>query len=189
MKPRKQHTVNPSVTILVSLSDHLVDLVVGELLADAGHDVSKLSGGDEAVVVAVEDLESLADLLLGVGVLHLARHHGEELGKVNGAVVVGIDLVDHVLQLRLGGVLAERAHHSAELLSGDLSWRSCVSRRYRGWSQCVSYHRRPCPVSKSQPRALPTANMGTRQSLTKRENASLNSETCSSVNESACQHD
>jgi len=30
--------------------------------------------------------------------------------EVNGAVVVGIDLVDHVLELRLAGILAERAH-------------------------------------------------------------------------------
>jgi hypothetical protein len=141
-----QHTVNSSVTVLVSLPDHLIDLIVGELLADAGHDVPELSSGDEAVVVAVEDLEGLADLLLGVSVLHLARHHGEELGEVNGAVVVGVNLVDHVLQLRLGGVLAERAHHGAELLGGDLSWRRCVSMQYYKRSLCVSYHRRPCPV-------------------------------------------
>ena len=31
--------------------------------------------------------------------------------EVNGAVVVGIDLVDHVLELRLAGILAERAHN------------------------------------------------------------------------------
>lgn len=34
-------------------------------------------------------------------------------GEVNGAVVVGIDLVDHVLQLRLAGVLAQGAHDGA----------------------------------------------------------------------------
>ena len=72
-------------------------------------------------------LESLANLLLRVGVLHLSCHHGQELcrrsalkrstsryigssyrtGEVNRAVVVGVNLVDHVLELRLGGVLAE----------------------------------------------------------------------------------
>lgn len=45
-------------------------------------------------------------------------------GKVDGAVVVGIDLVDHVLQLGLGGVLAKRAHDGAELLGGDLAYTS-----------------------------------------------------------------
>jgi len=43
-------------------------------------------------------------------------------GEVDGAVVVGVNLVDHVLQLGLGGVLAQRAHDGSKLLGGDLSW-------------------------------------------------------------------
>jgi hypothetical protein len=81
----------------------------------------QLSGRDEAIVVAVEDLEGLADLLLGVGVLHLARHHRQELGEVDGAVVVGVDLVDHVLQLAFARVLAEGAHHGAQFFGRDLA--------------------------------------------------------------------
>jgi hypothetical protein len=50
---------------------------------------------------------------------HLARHHRKKFGKVDGAVAVGIDLVDHVLELGLGRVLAEGAHDSAKLLGGD----------------------------------------------------------------------
>lgn len=47
--------------------------------------------------------------------------------EVNGAVVVGVNLVDHILQLRLGGVLAQRAHDGAKLLGGDLSyWKNCI---------------------------------------------------------------
>lgn len=41
--------------------------------------------------------------------------------KVDGAVVVSVNLVDHVLKLRLGGVLAERAHNGTELLGGNLA--------------------------------------------------------------------
>jgi hypothetical protein len=41
--------------------------------------------------------------------------------KVNGAIVVGVHLVDHVLQLGLGGVLTQGAHHGAELLGRDLT--------------------------------------------------------------------
>ena len=40
-------------------------------------------------------------------------------GKINGAVAVRVDLVDHVLQLGLGRVLAEGAHDGTELLGGD----------------------------------------------------------------------
>jgi hypothetical protein len=41
--------------------------------------------------------------------------------EVDSSVVVSIHLVDHVLELRLAGVLAERAHDSAQLLGGDLT--------------------------------------------------------------------
>lgn len=47
--------------------------------------------------------------------------------EINGAVVVGIDLVDHILKLRLRGVLAEGAHDGAELLGGDLAYNVDVS--------------------------------------------------------------
>ena len=40
---------------------------------------AQFSGGDKAVVVAVEDLERFSDLLLGDGVLRLPDHHREEL--------------------------------------------------------------------------------------------------------------
>lgn len=72
------HTVDPAITILVRLADHLIDLVVSELLTNGSHDVTELGSGNEAVVVAIEHLECLTDLLLGVGVLHLAGHHGQE---------------------------------------------------------------------------------------------------------------
>jgi hypothetical protein len=41
--------------------------------------------------------------------------------EVDSSVVVGIDLVDHILELRLGGVLPKGAHHGAQLLGGDLT--------------------------------------------------------------------
>ena len=43
-----ERTVNSPITILVRFADHLVYLVVGQLLADGGHDVAQLGGGDEA---------------------------------------------------------------------------------------------------------------------------------------------
>ena len=52
----KQRTVNAAIAVLVGLADHLVDLVVSKLLADGGHDVAQLSGGNETVVITVENL-------------------------------------------------------------------------------------------------------------------------------------
>merc|ERR1711934_1175271 len=51
--------VNLAVTIDVGLPNHLVDFLVSELLAQVSHDVTELGGGDEAVAVLVEHLESL----------------------------------------------------------------------------------------------------------------------------------
>merc|ERR1719456_2060168 len=78
--------------------------------------MAKLGGRDESVAIAVEDLEGLDQLLLGVGVLHLARHEAQELREIDSTVAIRIDLIDHVLQLSLSGVLAQRAHHRAKLL-------------------------------------------------------------------------
>lgn len=72
------HTVNPAITVLVSFPNHFVNFVIGELLANRGHDMAQLCSRNEAVVIAVEDLECFPDLLLGIGVLHLPCHHGQE---------------------------------------------------------------------------------------------------------------
>ena len=48
--------------------------------------------------------------MLPVCVLHLPGHHGEELGEVDGPVAVSVHLVDHVLELGLGGVLTQGPH-------------------------------------------------------------------------------
>ena len=88
-------TVDATIAILVSLANHLINLVICELLANGCHDVTELGCRDETVVVTVKHLmwvsrhtervqqgaylEGFPNLLLGIGVLHLAGHHGEEL--------------------------------------------------------------------------------------------------------------
>ena len=74
-----------------------------------------------------------------VCVLHLPGHHGEELREVNGSVPVGINLVDHVLQLRLGGVLAQGPHHLGEVRRRR-SRRRGRRRRRRMWMQLTSWY-------------------------------------------------
>ena len=77
--------VDLSVSVLVRLADHLVDVRLGQLVADVTHHVAQFGGADEAVPVGVEDAERLPDLLLRVRVLDLLRHHVEELREVDGA--------------------------------------------------------------------------------------------------------
>jgi hypothetical protein len=40
-----------TVSVNVCLSDHLVDLLVRQLLAQVGHDVTKFGGGNETVAI------------------------------------------------------------------------------------------------------------------------------------------
>jgi hypothetical protein len=42
---------------LIRLTNHLINLLIRELLTDRGHHVAKLGSGDETVVVAIEDLK------------------------------------------------------------------------------------------------------------------------------------
>ena len=78
--------VDLPVAVNVGLPDHLVHLLVRQLLAQVGHHVPQLRRADEAVAVLVEHSERLPDLLLTVRVLHLPRHHRQELGEVDSAI-------------------------------------------------------------------------------------------------------
>lgn len=86
----------------------------------------QLGSADEAVSILIEDLESLLDFLFTVSVLHLAGHHGQELGEIDGAVAVSIDFVNHVLELSFCGVLSQRSHHSAQFLGGNSAIAVCA---------------------------------------------------------------
>ena len=46
-------------------------------------------------------------MILPVCVLHLPSHHSEELREVNGAVAIRVHLIDHILELKLSGILTE----------------------------------------------------------------------------------
>jgi hypothetical protein len=109
--------IDLAISIDVCLTDHLVDLLVRELLActqksspmsppkkkikaeptETSHDMPQLCRRDKPVAVLVEHLERLLYFLLRIRVAHLARHHGEKFGKVDRAVAIRVDLVDHVL--------------------------------------------------------------------------------------------
>jgi len=69
--------------------------------------MTQLGSANETISITVKDLESLNQLLLCVSILHLPRHEGQELWEINGTVAISIDLIDHVLQLGLGGILAQ----------------------------------------------------------------------------------
>ena len=86
---------------------------------EVGHDMPQLGRADVTVSILIKDLERLLDLLLAISVAHLPGHHGQELGEIDSAVAIGVDLVDHILEFSLCRVLAQRTHHGAKLPRGD----------------------------------------------------------------------
>ena len=42
--------------------------------------------------------------------------------EIDGAIVISVNLVNHILQFGFGRVLAKGSHNSAQLLGGNLSW-------------------------------------------------------------------
>jgi hypothetical protein len=88
----KLFVVDLAVAINIRFANHFIDFLVRELLTKVGHNVTQLGSRDETVSVLVKDLEGFKDLFFGVGVLHLASHHCQELGEVNGTTAVGINL-------------------------------------------------------------------------------------------------
>merc|ERR1712195_468691 len=88
-----------------------------ELLSHAG----KVAEGDPGGVVVIEQLEDLLDVLAGILLTHPAGHHGEELGEVDGAVAVTVDVGDHLLELLVLDLESEGAHGSLELTHVNLA--------------------------------------------------------------------
>ena len=84
--------VNLTISVDIGFADHLVYFFVGKLLAQIGHNVTKFGGRDKAVAVLVEDLEGFQDFFFRVGILHLASHHCQELGEIDGSTAIGVNL-------------------------------------------------------------------------------------------------
>lgn len=75
--------VHPSVTVGIGFADHVVDLLVAQILAQGDHDLPNLGWGDVTVVVLVEDLESLQHVIAGL--VHLGPDHLHEFLEVHRA--------------------------------------------------------------------------------------------------------
>merc|ERR1711976_381614 len=99
--------VDLAITITVGLVNHLLELLIGHVLAELLCDTLEVLEGDLASLIVVEETEHLDDLLAGVAVTHASGHHVEELVEVDGAGAVFVDVVDHATDLVLLGVEAE----------------------------------------------------------------------------------
>ena len=114
--------VDLPVTVNICLANHLVNLLVGQLLAEIGHHMAELCSRDETVLILVKHAEGLLQLLLRISVFHLARHEVQEFWEINGTIPISINLVYHVLQLSLSWVLPKWPHHGSKFLGCNTTW-------------------------------------------------------------------
>merc|ERR1712167_530597 len=111
--------VEHAIAILISPVHHLLKLIIGHVLAELLADALEVLEGHGAGLVVVEELEHLEEVLTGVLTLLAGGHHGEELVEVDGAVTVGVDVVDELADLLGLGVHAEGLHGDLKLVNVD----------------------------------------------------------------------
>merc|ERR1719263_85333 len=107
--------VDLAIAITVSLVDHVLELLIVNILAQLLSHAGEVAEGDLVGGVVVEQLEHLLDVLTGVLLAHLAGHHLQELGELDGAIAVVVNVSDHLLELLVLDLEAEGAHGGLEL--------------------------------------------------------------------------
>merc|ERR1712178_143214 len=111
--------VDLAITITVGLVDHVLELLIIDVLTQLLGHASEVAEGDLVGVVIIEELEPLLDILTGVLLAHLASHHGKELSELDGAVAAVVDIGDHLLELLVLNLETEGAHGRLELTHVD----------------------------------------------------------------------
>lgn len=84
--------IDLAISVNISFTNHLINLLIGELLTQVGHNVTKFGGGNETVAVLVEHLEGFQDFFFRISILHLARHHRQKLREINRSATIRVDL-------------------------------------------------------------------------------------------------
>merc|ERR1719465_153279 len=102
--------VDLTITVTVGLVDHVLELLIIDVLTELLSNTGEVAEGDLVGVVIVKQLEHLLDVLASVLLTHLASHHLEELSKLDGAVTVVVDVGDHLLKLLVLDFEAESTH-------------------------------------------------------------------------------
>jgi len=101
-------------TIDLELSEGIVDLAGGELVAEGHEGVSE--GLSVDLAVDFEGLEGLEDGFVVIGAAgHLVGEQGDHLGEVHGSV----SLIKHALGITAGDGLAVVGEGSHEIISGE----------------------------------------------------------------------
>ena len=80
---KKRLTINTPIPILIRLANHLLNLLVRQILPDTLHQLAQLGGVDGAVVVFVEDAEGGAEFGVRVGLGDFVGHYCGEFWRMS----------------------------------------------------------------------------------------------------------
>merc|ERR1712093_504348 len=84
--------VDLTITITVSLIDHVLKLLLINVLTELLGYTTQIAKGDFAGVVIIEQFEHLLNVLTSVLLTHLSCHHLKELSELDGAVAVVVNV-------------------------------------------------------------------------------------------------
>ena len=108
-----------TVTVLVKLVDHRLQLVVAQVLAQLARHSAQIAQTDAARVVLVEELERLEDFLDGVPLRNFGGHYLQEVWVLNLAGALAVVVPHDAEHLLLLDIEAEGAHGHFELVVVD----------------------------------------------------------------------
>merc|ERR1719453_646015 len=114
--PEELLLIHLPITIPVRLVNHLLKLLVGHPLTQLLRHALQVLERDLTRLVVVEEAECLEDLVFGVAIQNLVRHHFQELLVFNGATPIVVDVRNHLLDLLLLGLKAQSTHRDFQLL-------------------------------------------------------------------------
>lgn len=112
--------VDTAVTVRIDGLDHVLALLDGALHPEAVQRKVEFRGGDETVLVAVVQIEGVAELG-GAAVRCVGAAECGELREADEAVMVGVEVVHHATELLRRHAGSECPENAVQLVDGDLA--------------------------------------------------------------------
>ena len=78
--------VDLSISVLISLPDHIIHFFIRQFLPEVGHDVSQLGSVDETIAIMIKQFESIQQSLVRIRLSHHFRHQDQELTEFDGTI-------------------------------------------------------------------------------------------------------
>ncbi|KAF1862213.1 hypothetical protein Lal_00026737 [Lupinus albus] len=113
----KLFKANVTITIRIHRFDHTVTFLNGALHSEAVQNKVKLRGRDEAVLILIIEIKRIPWLRR----VTVGAAEGGELGEIDEAVTIGVEIFHDTLNIRGGYAGSEGAEGGVELRDGDLA--------------------------------------------------------------------